>query len=146
MGDDSIPDRSTIIRCPNNSFRPGASFEGNFLSAENYTPTANGFAFTFAGRLDSDSRFSNGWPFAGYDSTQYNHVPPPNWSGQDCGVNYIPDQPSEHAIIAARSDHPGTVVVAFGDGHTDLVSDDIELMFWRAIGTRNGGETVDVEF
>lgn len=144
-GQDAIPDRSTIIRCPNNSFRPGASFENNFLSANSYTPSASGFTFTHAGRLDIESRFSNGWPFAGYDSSQYNHVAPPNWKGQDCGVNFIPDLPQEHAIIAARSDHPGTVNVAFGDGHTAQISDDVALEVWRAIGSRNGEEVVDTD-
>ncbi len=147
-GDDqaSIPDRSTMIRCPNNSFRGGVSFEPNFLAADAYIPNASGFTFTKAGRLDPESSFSNGWPFAGYDSTQYNHVAPPNWKGQDCGVSFISDAPQEHAIVAARSDHPGTVVVAFGDGHTAIVSDSVDLVVWRAVGSRNGGEVVNLDF
>jgi prepilin-type N-terminal cleavage/methylation domain-containing protein/prepilin-type processing-associated H-X9-DG protein len=144
-GNDSLPDRSSIIRCPNNSFRPGASFEPNYLAANAYTPSASGFTFNSAGRLDPESSFSNGWPFAGYDSSQYNHVAPPNWTGQDCGVNFIPDRPQEHAMIAARSDHPGSVVVAFGDGHTATVSDSVDLIVWRAIGSRNGEEVVELD-
>ena len=53
---------------------------------------------------DPDGDYSNGWPFAGYSNTQYNHVAPPNWSGYDCGIaSYIPDTPWEHAIVAPRS-------------------------------------------
>ena len=102
-----------------------------------YTPSPAGQIFAGAGRwLDGDD-WSNGWPFAGYDSSQYNHVAPPNWAGQDCGTNsFIPDSPAEHAIVAARSDHPGSVVVAFGDGHTEIVSDDIDLATWHARGSR----------
>ena len=81
-----------------------------------------------------------GWPFAGYDSTQYNHVAPPNWGGQDCGVNHISDTPKEHAIAPPRSEHNGVVVVTFGDGHTELINDDIDLLVWRAMGSRNGEE------
>jgi prepilin-type N-terminal cleavage/methylation domain-containing protein len=106
--------------------------------------TPSGPVFYGAGRWLPGDDYSNGWPFAGYDASQYNHVAPPNWSGQDCGSNsYIADTPYEHAIVAARSDHPGSVVVGFGDGHTSVVADSIELAVWRAIGTRNGDETID---
>jgi prepilin-type processing-associated H-X9-DG protein len=36
--------------------------------------------------------------------------------------------------------HPGVVVVAFCDGHTTTVGDDVDLAVWRAMGSRNGGE------
>jgi prepilin-type N-terminal cleavage/methylation domain-containing protein len=136
----STPSRNSMIRCPvgiSTTVSPDLAYQG----AIDYIPKADGFNFDAAGRFIDD--WSNGWPFAGYDSTQYNHVAPPNWQGQDCGVNFIPDTPSEHAIIAARSDHAGTVVVAFGDGHTAVVSDDVDLNVWRAIGSRNGEETID---
>jgi prepilin-type N-terminal cleavage/methylation domain-containing protein/prepilin-type processing-associated H-X9-DG protein len=99
------------------------------------------FNFMAAGRWPADSDWSNGWPFAGYDATMYNHVAPPNWEGQDCGSwSPIPDTPGEHAVIAARSQHGALVNVVYGDGHVDVVADDIELEVWRAIGTRNGQE------
>ena len=105
------------------------------------------FDFFDAGRWPSGSDWSNGWPFAGYDATQYNHVAPPNWENIDCGTNSsIPDAPDEHAIIAPRSEHPGTVVVVFGDGHTAIISDDIDLATWRALGSRNGEEVIDGDF
>lgn len=143
--DTSIPTRGDIIRCPNNNFDPSSSFEPAFESGANYTPASTSFNFTAAGRWLPGDDWSNGWPFAGYDSTQYNHVAPPNWSGQTCGQNSINDTPSEHAIIPPSSDHPGVVVVAFGDGHTDQVSDSVDLAVWRAIGTREAapGELPD---
>ena len=97
----------------------------------------SGRNFVYAGRYEEPKQWSNGWPFAGYDATQYNHVAPPNWSGYDCGQNsFIPDKPFEHAIVAARSSHPGIVVVSYGDGHTEIVQDQIDLAVWRAMGTR----------
>lgn len=112
-----------------------------FQSEQNSRPTeAQTFIFTGAGRWIG--RWSNGWPFAGYDSTQYNHVAPPNWVGLDCGVNSINDVPYEHAIASARSGHPGGVNVAFGDGHTEFVNDSVDIFLWRAMGSRNGEETI----
>ncbi|CAK9090439.1 Uncharacterized protein SCF082_LOCUS52628 [Durusdinium trenchii] len=103
--------------------------------------------FMSSGRWLYGSDYSNGFPFAAYSSTMYNHVAPPNWEAVDCG-NYsaIPDTPGEHAIISARSRHPGLVLVAFGDGHVSAISDSIDLQIWRALGTRNGSETVDGEY
>ncbi len=99
--------------------------------------------FSGAGRWLPGSDYSNGWPFSGYDASQYNHVAPPNWEGRDCGTNSgIPDTVVEHAIIAARSEHPGIVNVAYGDGHAATVNDDIDIVVWRAQGSRNGGETI----
>jgi prepilin-type N-terminal cleavage/methylation domain-containing protein len=138
-----IPSRTTMIRCPTLpalTVKPDVAYQ----AATNYVPApTGGFTFDAAGRWIGD--WSNGWPFAGYDSTQYNHVAPPNWQGQDCGVNFIADTPLEHAIVAARSDHPGNVVVGFGDGHTAIVTDDVDLTVWRAAGTRNGEETAEID-
>jgi prepilin-type N-terminal cleavage/methylation domain-containing protein/prepilin-type processing-associated H-X9-DG protein len=117
--------------------------ESLFKSCETVT-TPSGPVFYGAGRWPPGDDWSNGWPFAGYDSTQYNHVAPPNWSGRDCGSNsYIADTPTEHAIIAARGEHGGSVVVAYGDGHTSIVNDGVDLAVWRALGSRNGEEPLD---
>jgi len=106
----------------------------------------NQYNFNGAGRWLPGEDWSNGWPFAGYDSTQYNHMAPPNWEHLDCAMtSAISDTPGEHMIVAARSFHPGTVVVSFGDGHTAIVSDDVDLEAWRAAGTRNGEETTDID-
>jgi prepilin-type N-terminal cleavage/methylation domain-containing protein len=142
---DSVPTRDSMIRCEPLLPNTESPIAATFAEIEKYVPKPTGgpYNFTAAGRFIDD--WSNGWPFAGYDSTQYNHVPPPNWKGQDCGVNYIADRPQEHAFVAARSDHPGTVVVAFGDGHTAIISDDVNLDVWRAIGSRNGEETIDAD-
>ena len=116
--------------------------DGLLADCRNYNPSVNPFNFTAAGRWLPGSDWSNGWPFAMYDSTMYNHVAPPNWLGQDCSpFTAIPDTPAEHAIISARSLHPGGVNVAFGDGHIGFYSDSIDLISWRGLGTRNGSET-----
>lgn len=104
-------------------------------------PELSNFNFMSAGRWLPGSDWSNGWPFAAYSSTMYNHVAPPNWSGMDCGTySSIPDTPGEHAIISARSSHTGIVNVTFGDAHVESIADDVDLAVWRAMGSRNGGE------
>ena len=45
-----------------------------------------------------------------------------------------------YAIITSRSAHPSLVQVAMVDGSVQSISDDIELIVWRALSTREGGE------
>jgi prepilin-type processing-associated H-X9-DG protein len=106
--------------------------------------------FMQMGRWDTENpfngnTFTDGWPIGSYASTMYNHVAPPNWSGQDCGnTSSISDTPGEHALISARSKHGGVVNVCYGDGHVSTVADSINLAVWRALGTRALSERVDV--
>jgi prepilin-type N-terminal cleavage/methylation domain-containing protein len=91
-------------------------------------------------------QFSDGWSYSWYVATLYNHVATPNWVGSDCGVgSNISDVPSEHALVSARSVHPGGVQVLLGDGSVQFASDSISLAVWRALGSRNGGETVGAD-
>ncbi len=101
------------------------------------------FHFNSMGRWLDGSDFSNGWPFGFYSSTHYNHVAPPNWRGFDCGTwSAIPDAPGEHAIVSARSMHGSGVNCAFGDGSTKFTANSIDVNVWRAVGTRDNGETL----
>jgi prepilin-type N-terminal cleavage/methylation domain-containing protein len=62
----------------------------------------------YADTPDAGGQFSHGWGFGWYASTLYNHVGPPNWNRFDCSYrSFRPDTPSEHAIVSARSEHPG---------------------------------------
>jgi prepilin-type N-terminal cleavage/methylation domain-containing protein/prepilin-type processing-associated H-X9-DG protein len=144
------PDRTVIVGRPqgedmgNREIPP--SPQELFDRCQNFNPGINSNNFFSAGRWAFGSDYSNGWPFAAYTSTMYNHVAPPNWKAFDCGTtSSIPDVPGEHAIITARSSHSGVVNVCFGDGHVEAVSDSIDVGIWRAMGSRNGGETVRAE-
>ena len=110
------------------------------------TPVITSFNFNSMGRWLRGSDFSNGWPFGFYSSTMYNHVAPPNWRGYDCGTfSAIPDAPGEHAIVSARSFHPGGVNAVYGDGSVRFAGNNINIQVWRALGTRDGAETVSNE-
>lgn len=138
-----MPTKSDIVTSASRPTSPVAT-DTFMQECQAYTPRVDGYNFFGAGRWPAGDDWSNGWPFAGYDSTQYNHVAPPNWSGYDCGsISAIPDTPPEFAIVTARSEHPGSAVTAFGDGHTAIVNDGIDLAVWRALGSRNGEEAID---
>lgn len=85
------------------------------------------------------------WLLAGYDSTWYNHIAPPNASLPDCSDGRS-SQGAVGGSFAARSEHPGGVNVVFGDGAARFVSETIDLKVWRALGTRDGGEAVSADF
>jgi prepilin-type processing-associated H-X9-DG protein len=43
----------------------------------------------------------------------------------------------------ASSFHPSGVQLLFADGRVQFVRDEIESNVWRALASRNGGETID---
>lgn len=141
-----LPGKSDLVTSPARDANLSTR-DAQFNACLTYVPKADSFNMMSMGRWLAGSDFSNGWPFAGYINTQYNHVAPPNWQGQDCGTyTSTPDTPGEHAIVSARSDHAGSVVSAFGDGHTAIINDSIDIAVWRALGSRNGEEAIDGQY
>jgi prepilin-type N-terminal cleavage/methylation domain-containing protein/prepilin-type processing-associated H-X9-DG protein len=70
-------------------------------------------------------------------ATYYTHTLGPNAKLRDCisGNIYV-------GHLASRSYHPGGVNTVFCDGSVHFFSNSIDLVTWRAIGTRGGGEVV----
>ncbi|MFO0204511.1 MAG: DUF1559 domain-containing protein [Alphaproteobacteria bacterium] len=72
------------------------------------------------------------------------------WTYQ--GVTYDADYASRqegssttlasYGAITSRSYHTGIVNSLLGDGSVRTISENIDLLIWRALGTRSGGETV----
>jgi prepilin-type N-terminal cleavage/methylation domain-containing protein len=54
--------------------------------------------------------------------------------------NHADNQRTAHA--AARSHHPGGVVVCMADGSQRFVMNSIDAVSWRAMGTRDQGDTI----
>lgn len=54
------------------------------------------------------------------------------------------DKPT-YAAVTARSYHPGGVGVAMADGSCRFVAETVELLVWRGLSTRSGGEVVQLD-
>lgn len=90
------------------------------------------------------SRWAGGsWLMPGQRFSAYNHDLPPNSTVPDCSTSWNNQENGDAGCITARSFHPGGINVLFGDGHVEWVADGIDPEVWRAVGTRNGGETTD---
>jgi hypothetical protein len=57
-----------------------------------------------------------------------------------------PNPKTTWAAVTSRSHHPTLVNVALVDGSCRPVADTIDLAVWRALSTRNGGESLTGEF
>jgi prepilin-type processing-associated H-X9-DG protein len=75
------------------------------------------------------------WSRGSYIMASYNHFLTPNNKKPDCT-----DKGRNAAITGPRSFHPGGVNILLLDGHVQFVKDSVELLTFRAISTRAGGE------
>ncbi len=79
--------------------------------------------------------------------TSYNHYYAPNDKvNPDCVSNFTGTDPvtrsSGHGLSTARSRHTGGVNTWYCDGSMHFLSDSIDMVVWRALATRSGGEVV----
>ncbi len=64
-------------------------------------------------------------------------------------MNTLPGDPTYYeaygfrANAAFASRHPGGANFAFGDGHVSFLSENIDLLTYQALSTRDGGEAID---
>jgi prepilin-type N-terminal cleavage/methylation domain-containing protein/prepilin-type processing-associated H-X9-DG protein len=79
------------------------------------------------------------WMGGAWAGTIYNHFLPPN--APSCM-----NTPRSEVMGAcsAASRHPGGANVLLADGHVSFTRDSTDVNVWRAMGTRNGGETAAV--
>jgi prepilin-type N-terminal cleavage/methylation domain-containing protein len=78
--------------------------------------------------------------YSSFAAGAFNTVTGPNSKVFDCGAGSIPDSPNDVSIVAARSNHTGSVLMCLGDGSVRGVSDSIDLGVYQAASTRAGGE------
>jgi Protein of unknown function (DUF1559) len=87
------------------------------------------------------------WTMGGNIYVWYNHVAPPNDLGSDCETGDLNTQQPrycEYCSLGARSLHPGGVNCLSMDGSVHFVKNAINLRVWRALGTRSGGEAIEL--
>lgn len=124
-----ISDFSNAISSKWDTFQPGIY------------PATPDEAMTFCRQVDTSDLSKQGYSNIGapwlqgyHSTTQYFHVAPPN----DRSCMYPPGR----IQTTAASYHTGGVIVCMADGAVRFVSENISLVTWRAIGSRNGGEVV----
>jgi prepilin-type N-terminal cleavage/methylation domain-containing protein/prepilin-type processing-associated H-X9-DG protein len=124
---------------PHNTFRLGQS---SAIGA--YYPNNADEAYTMCESLTpSQMALVNGmfdvgapWIYGYHSNTVYFHVGPPN--SRSCMY------PSGRIGTAARSAHTGGVNVCQADGSVRFVSNSISVATWRAFGSMNGGEVLQM--
>jgi prepilin-type N-terminal cleavage/methylation domain-containing protein len=85
------------------------------------------------------------WVMGEMCCTTYNHVSTPN--SLSCAGTPFPGNMANMAMdVPPSSLHTGGVNCLLGDGSTRFISDGISLTTWRALGTRNRGETIVNDF
>jgi len=83
------------------------------------------------------------WVMGEMCCTTYNHMDTPNTI--TCAGIGFPGNMSNMAMqVPPSSAHLGGVQCLFGDGSVRFVRDSVDLNTWRAMGTMNGGEVVNV--
>ena len=77
------------------------------------------------------------WMKGGYRHTLYNHMLPIN--GRSC----VSDGQVQEGAYSAASRHPGGAHTVFADGHVKFHAETMALPVWRAIGTRDAGDSAE---
>jgi prepilin-type N-terminal cleavage/methylation domain-containing protein/prepilin-type processing-associated H-X9-DG protein len=109
-------------------------------NTQNGNPTSNATFIGFCNAAASTTNVTGLRYYAGQANLVfYTHTLPPNYAGRDC-MSLLPS----NLHLAARSYHPGGVNVALADGSLRFIPDTIPFPAWQALGTRSGGEVVDL--
>lgn len=90
------------------------------------------------------SRQGMSWVMGEMCCTTYNHVATPNRISC-AGLGFPGTMANMSMQVPPSSRHPGGVNMLMGDSSVKFIKDSVSLMPWRAIGTRNKGETVSAD-
>lgn len=132
-------------------FRDGGNPAGPGVPSPNDPATVVGYG----GSFKADSGHTE-WVDARTHQTGFTAVFPPNTKVlySSGGVNYDVDFNSSregktttgvtYAAVTSRSYHPGIVQTALLDGSVRTVPNTVNMLVWRAMASRNGGEVVEL--
>lgn len=76
------------------------------------------------------------WLYASKGQTAYDHILGPNSRIPDCSLDGLSTLGADHGAISPRSQHPGVVNVALGDGSVRSISESIDIAVWHELGSR----------
>jgi prepilin-type processing-associated H-X9-DG protein len=102
--------------------------------------------YTMNTKQSQFSKSGRNWVRGNYVTTRYNHIMPPNersCSRKDGGASLGVSVNDNGGATTASSRHSGGVNLARVDGSIQFVADNIHLDAWRALGSRDGGESSD---
>jgi prepilin-type N-terminal cleavage/methylation domain-containing protein/prepilin-type processing-associated H-X9-DG protein len=97
---------------------------------------------------NSSFRYRGQEYYRGFGPTgYYTHTLTPNSQYIDCGTyaDGAAINNFSRTHLAARSYHPGGVNVGFADGSVRFAKNSINIVTWRALGTRQAGEVVSAD-
>jgi prepilin-type processing-associated H-X9-DG protein len=77
------------------------------------------------------------WLEYSHSATKYTHVGAPN--SRSCMY------PPLRIMTNANSMHPGGVNLLMADGSVRFIKSTINIVSWRALGSRNGGEVISAD-
>jgi prepilin-type N-terminal cleavage/methylation domain-containing protein/prepilin-type processing-associated H-X9-DG protein len=77
------------------------------------------------------------WAYGYHSTTSYWHSGPPN--SRSCMF------PPSRIMTTANSRHSGGVNLCLADGSVRFVKSSVNILSWRALGTRNGGEVLGAD-
>ena len=117
------------LSTPNDTFKPG-TYPSTADEAIAQCAAVNVNDLSKQGVSDVGAPWLQGY----HSTTIYFHVAPPK--SRSCMF------PPGRIATTANSQHPGGVMVSLCDGSVRLVSSTIDLALWRAIGSRNEGESL----
>lgn len=107
-----------------------------YIANCNAASTASGNQHSHSGRW---------WAHYQHAQNMINVVNTPNAKDQDCqecsGCGWM----DSDGVFSARSNHAGGVHALMVDGSTQYVSDSVDILIWRAMGTRNLGEAISID-
>jgi prepilin-type N-terminal cleavage/methylation domain-containing protein/prepilin-type processing-associated H-X9-DG protein len=90
------------------------------------------------------SREGMSWVMGEMCCTLYNHVGTPNQN--TCAAPGFTGNMANMAMqVPPSSKHPGGANLMMGDGSVRFIRNSVNLQTWRALGTRNGGETISAD-
>lgn len=122
-------DFSGAISTYTDTFQPG-TYPATPDEAVSFCAAIDPTNISYQGQSDIGAPWLRGY----HSTTKYYHISLPNT--RSC--MYPPGRIS----TTAKSKHTGGVMVGMMDGSIRFVNDSISLSSWRAMGSRDGGETV----
>lgn len=120
---------------PSSSGASPQNAEGEVLELVGATPTTDATCVSGGGTWSGlrGAKWLNGH----YGDTIYNHYYGPNSRQFDCG-----NRSHNYGLTAARSRHEGGVQSLLCDGSVRFTSENVDMIVWRALSTRAGGEVI----